>query len=151
MEVTFLLHFRKEYFLSINQFSVSTNKKYIGVFKAHRSISFSVRYQIKKKRSSNYPSAAFTITNQPAGTTITWSSSNPSGVSINSSGVAQYQIKEEKMELVLNDFKKERFDFKFAQRSGNSPPCTTTRSKHIFECTSLLIRICSMHTNGTDS
>lgn len=44
------------------------------------------------------------------------SSSNPSGVAINSSGVAQYQIKDEKMELVLNDFKKERFYFKFAQR-----------------------------------
>jgi subtilisin family serine protease len=34
------------------------------------------------------PSATFTITNQPAGTTITWSSSNASGVTINSSGVA---------------------------------------------------------------
>ncbi len=34
------------------------------------------------------PSATFTITNQPAGTTINWTSSNASGVTINSSGVA---------------------------------------------------------------
>ncbi|MFD1001664.1 S8 family serine peptidase [Ohtaekwangia kribbensis] len=34
------------------------------------------------------PSATFTITSPPAGTTITWSSSNTSGVTINSSGVA---------------------------------------------------------------
>jgi transcriptional regulator with XRE-family HTH domain len=30
--------------------------------------------------------------------------------------IGQYEIKEEKIDLVLNDFKKERFDFKFTQR-----------------------------------
>ena len=30
--------------------------------------------------------------------------------------LGQYQIKDDKMDLVLNDFKRERFDFKFAQQ-----------------------------------